>query len=145
MAFCEGLDPLVQPGSLQDLENADIICTVTTQETPLFNYNQIKTGVHINAVGSHKPDTRELPSALIQNSKVYVDHLPASKIEAGNILIPISEEVYNWDNIAGELGQLVDEKINGRSTESDITVFNSIGNAAQDLVIAAMVHEKNLN
>ena len=145
MAFCEGLDPLVQPGSLQDLENADIICTVTTQETPLFDYNQIKTGVHINAVGSHKPDTRELPSALIQNSKVYVDHLPASKIEAGNILIPISEEVYNWDNIAGELGQLVDKKINGRSTESDITVFNSIGNAAQDLVIAAMVHEKFLN
>ena len=60
-------------------------------------------------------------------------------------MIPISEEVYNWDNIAGELGQLVDEKINGRSTESDITVFNSIGNAAQDLVISAMVHEKNLN
>ena len=145
LAFCEGLDPLVQPGNLQDLENADIICTVTTQETPLFDYNQIKTGVHINAVGSHKPDTRELPSALIQNSKVYVDHLPASKIEAGNILIPISEEVYNWDNISGELGQLVDKKINGRSTESDITVFNSIGNAAQDLVISAMVHEKNLN
>ena len=145
MTLCEGLYPLVQPGSPQDLKNADIICTVTTAEKPLFDYNQIKTGVHINAVGSHKPDTRELSTALIQNSKVYVDHLPASKVEAGNILIPISEEVYNWDNIEGELGQLVDEKINGRLAESDITVFNSIGNAAQDLVIAAMVHENFLN
>ncbi len=144
LAFCKELDPLVQPGSLQDLDNADIICTVTTQEKPLFDYNQIKAGAHINAIGSHKPDTRELPTALIQNAKVYIDHLLASKVESGNILIPISEGVYNWNKIAGELGQLVDEKINGRSTESDITVFNSIGNAAQDLVIAEMVVEKNL-
>ena len=88
LAFCKELDLLVQPGSLQDLDNADIICTVTTQEKPLFDYNQIKAGAHINAIGSHKPDTRELPTALIQNAKVYIDHLLASKVESGNIPYP---------------------------------------------------------
>jgi len=145
MSFCDTFDDIVELGNMEDLRDTDIICTATPGEAPLFNYDQLKPGVHINAVGAHKPDTRELPTALIQNAKVYIDHLPASKVEAGNILIPISEGGYSWDRIEGEIGQLVDSEIEGRSSETDMTVFNSIGNAAQDLVIATKVVEKYLN
>ncbi len=141
--FCNEFDTLVQPGNMDDLKKADIICTATTGETPLFDAGDVQPGVHINGVGAHKPNTRELGTALIQNAKVYIDQLSSSKAEAGDLLIPISEGHYDWDQIKGELGNLVSGKIRGRDSASDITIFNSIGNAVQDLVIAEMVIEKN--
>ena len=58
-------------------------------------------------------------------------------MEAGDILIPVSEGTYDWSQIKGELGDLVMGKIQGRSSTEDMTIFNSIGNAVQDLVIAS--------
>ena len=141
--FCNSFDSIIQPGEMSDLKNADIICTATTSKTPLFNFEDIKAGVHINAIGAHQADTRELDTSLIQKSKVYIDQLSSSQIEAGDLIIPINEGKYNWNNIEGELGELIDEKIAGRTSEDEITIFNSIGNAVQDLVIASMVFEKN--
>ena len=141
--FCNLFDSLVQPGEMSDLKNADIICTATTSKTPLFNFEDIKAGVHINAIGAHQANTRELGTSLIQKSKVYIDQLSSSQIEAGDLIIPINEGKYNWNNVEGELGELIDEKIAGRTSEDEITIFNSIGNAVQDLVIASMVFEKN--
>jgi len=141
--FCNSFDSIIQPGEVSDLKNADIICTATTSKTPLFNFEDIKAGVHINAIGAHQADTRELDTSLIQKSKVYIDQLSSSQIEAGDLIIPINEGKYNWNNIEGELGELIDEKIAGRTSEDEITIFNSIGNAVQDLVIASMVFEKN--
>tara|TARA_Y100000590_G_scaffold104709_1_gene119125 strand:+ start:390 stop:1322 length:933 start_codon:yes stop_codon:yes gene_type:complete len=141
-AFCEGFDSVVQPGNKLDLKTADIVCTATTGETPLFDLDDVKPGVHINAVGAHKPTTRELGTALIQRGKVFIDKLSSSKVEAGDILIPVSEGTYDWSQIKGELGDLVMGKIQGRSSTEDMTIFNSIGNAVQDLVIASMLMGK---
>ena len=68
-----------------------------------------------------------------------------SKHEAGDILIPIEEGKYTWDKIEGELGELIDCKIEGRKNELEITIFNSIGNAIQDLAIGSIIIEKNSN
>jgi len=141
--FCNLFDSIVQPGEMSDLKRADIICTATTSKTPLFDFEDIKAGVHINAIGAHQADTRELGTSLIQKAKVYIDQLSSSQIEAGDLIIPINEGKYNWNNIEGELGELIDKKIAGRTSENEITIFNSIGNAVQDLVIASMVFEKN--
>ncbi len=141
-SFCEGFDSVVQPGNKLDLKTADIVCTATTGETPLFDLDDVKPGVHINAVGAHKPTTRELGTALIQRGKVFIDKLSSSKVEAGDILIPVSEGTYDWSQIKGELGDLVMGKIQGRSSTEDMTIFNSIGNAVQDLVIASMLMGK---
>lgn len=141
--FCNEYGNNIQPGQIQDLKNADIICTATTSEEPLFHINDIKPGVHINAVGAHRPNTREIDTSVILKSKVYIDELSSSKLEAGDLIIPISEGNYNWDKIEGELGALIDKKIRGREHELEITLFNSIGNAVQDLVIASRIVEKS--
>ena len=141
--FCNQFDSSVEIGTNDNLVDADIICTATTSENPLFNFNDVKSGVHINAVGAHQSQSRELPSELIKNGKVYIDQLSPSKHEAGDILIPIMEGLYSWDKIEGELGELIDGKIEGRKNESEITIFNSIGNAIQDLVIGSIIIEKN--
>jgi len=143
--FCSKLDSSIQLGNKSSLKEADIICTATTSRIPLFNYGDIKKGVHINAVGAHQSNTRELDTELIQKAKVYIDHLDPSKNEAGDILIPISEGEYKWEDIQGELGLLIEGKIKGRVDDTDITVFNSIGNAVQDLAIASLVIEKKEN
>ena len=135
----------MEPGNNDCLVDADIICTATTSDNPLFDVDDVKPGVHINAVGAHQSKSRELPSELIQNGKVFIDQLSPSKNEAGDILIPIEEGIYSWDKIEGELGELIDCKIEGRKNESEITIFNSIGNAIQDLVIGSIIIEKNLN
>ena len=143
--FCNQFDSSVEVGTDDCLIDADIICTATTSKTPLFEFGDLKPGVHINAVGAHQSKSRELPSELIQNGKVFIDQLSPSKHEAGDILIPIKEGIYSWDKIEGELGELVDCKIEGRKNESEITIFNSIGNAIQDLAIGSIIIEKNLN
>jgi ornithine cyclodeaminase/alanine dehydrogenase-like protein (mu-crystallin family) len=143
--FCNQFDSFVEPGNNDCLVDADIICTATTSDNPLFEVDDIKPGVHINAVGAHQSKSRELASNLIQKGKVYIDQLEPSKHEAGDILIPITEGIYSWDNIEGELGELIDGKIEGRKNDLDITIFNSIGNAIQDLVIGTIILEKNKN
>ena len=143
--FCNQFDSSVEVGTDDCLIDADIICTATTSKIPLFEFRDLKPGVHINAVGAHQSKSRELPSKLIQNGKVFIDQLSPSKHEAGDILIPIKEGIYSWDKIEGELGELVDCKIEGRKNDSEITIFNSIGNAIQDLAIGSIIIEKNLN
>ena len=143
--FCNQFDQSVEIGTKDCLIDADIICTATTSKTPLFEFGDLNPGVHINAVGAHQSTSRELPSELIQNGKVFIDQLSPSKHEAGDILIPIEEGKYTWDKIEGELGELIDCKIEGRKNESEITIFNSIGNAIQDLVIGSIIIEKNLD
>lgn len=142
--FCSEYNDIVQPGTVDNLKEADVICTATTSEEPLFNIENIRPGVHINAVGAHRPNTRELDTSVIQASKIYIDELSSSKIEAGDIIIPVNEGKYTWDKIEGELGDLIDEKLTGRTNPSEITLFNSIGNAVQDLIIASIVVEKKL-
>ena len=142
--FCSNYSSIIQRGKFADLKKADIICTATTSEEPLFSIEDIKPGVHINAVGAHRPNTRELHTTVIQGSKVFIDELSSSKLEAGDIIIPVNEGKYDWKKIEGELGELIDKRLTGRITQSEITLFNSIGNAIQDLIIASIVVEKKL-
>ena len=141
--FCNKFDVRVSPGNLNDLKRADIVCTATTSNEPLFKFNHISNGTHINAVGAHGSRKREVPAELIQNSKVFVDSLNSSYKEAGNILIPIESGDYSWDKVQGEIGQLSNAKTKGRSKESDITFFNSVGTAVQDLVVSNLIMDRS--
>lgn len=142
--FCDKFDNTVSPGTLSDLKDADIICTATTSKEPLFEFSHISNGVHINAVGAHGPNKREIPTKLIQQSKVFVDSLSSSYKEAGNLLIPIENNDYSWDKVDGEIGEIPNLGKGGRTNDSDITFFNSVGTAVQDLVISNIIMEKNL-
>ncbi len=141
--FCAEFDDIVSMGDMNDLVDADIICTATSASKPLFESSHISKGTHINAVGAHGRTKRELPSELIQNSRVYVDSLISSQSEAGNLIIPIEHGDYKWNQIECEIGNLINSNIQGRANESDITIFNSVGSAIQDLVISAIIMEKN--
>jgi alanine dehydrogenase len=129
------IDMEVNP-TVDKISDCDIICTATTSPTPVFEDVYIKAGTHINAVGTYQADKREIPDDTIIRSKLVVDQRSACLKEAGDLIIPLSEKLMNKDHIFAELGELIDGKKTGRSDNSEITLFKSVGNAAQDLVMA---------
>ena len=124
------------------LPDCDIICTASTSSTPVFSDNDLKTGVHINAVGVYQPEKREIPGKTIKRSKLVVDQRAACLEEAGDLIIPIEEGLIQQDHIYAELGEIVVGKKSGRFDDSEITVFKSVGNAVQDLVTAGAIYIK---
>lgn len=127
------------PASQDALSEADIICTATTASTPLFADAQLKAGVHINAIGSYKPHIREIPGETVTRAKVVVDHRPSCLKEAGDLLIPMQAGLFTADHIAAEVGELIRAEKPGRTSDLEITLYKSVGNAAQDLVAASYV------
>jgi ornithine cyclodeaminase/alanine dehydrogenase-like protein (mu-crystallin family) len=139
-AFCEGLRTslscTIDAGRPEDLRRADIICTATTTTEPLFEFDQLKAGVHVNGIGSYKPAMQEIGSSVIVQSTLIVDQREAALSEAGDIMIPIQQGLITADHIHAELGEIISGFRKGRTNESQLTVFKSVGNAIQDLAIA---------
>jgi alanine dehydrogenase len=118
---------------------ADIICTVTTSREPVFDDSDVRDGTHINAVGAFTPDTRETPEATIQRAKLFVDSREACWAEAGDLIIPESKHLISESDIEAELGELVSGMKPGRSNDTEVTFFKSVGNAVQDVAVASHV------
>lgn len=130
------VEPAASPEALRQ---ADVICTATTSMTPVFSDANLKPGVHINAIGSYKPHIREIPGETIRRAKVYVDQRQACLEEAGDLIIPLRQNLIDEGHILAEIGEVLAGLKPGRSSDEDITVFKSVGNAAQDLAVASLV------
>lgn len=122
------------------VEAADIICTATNSLTPLFDGKWLKPGTHISAVGAYTSKMRELDTTTIRNSRVFVDRHEAAQAEAGDICIPIAAGELTYDHVAGELGQVITGAVAGRTNDTEITVFKSVGLAMQDAVTAKQLY-----
>jgi len=127
---------------LRNLKQADIICTITNAETPLFSFNDISKGVHINAVGSYKPNMQEIDPQIIKESLLYVDSRNSVLKEAGDLLKPMNSKIFTHDVIKAEIGDLCNDKVSGRTIDKEITIFKSVGLGVQDLYVANEVYNK---
>jgi alanine dehydrogenase len=121
---------------------ADIICVVSAATTPVIDSSWIRAGTHINAVGSHRPHERELDSATIQRARVFVDYLPSAMEEAGDILLPIGENIIDRKHVLGDLTSLVTNRVPGRVEPNDVTLFKSVGLAIEDIAAAAHAYRR---
>ena len=129
-------------GSKKTLKESDIICTTTTSKIPLIEFEDIGKGCHLNVIGSHQPTMREVSSDIIIQSKIVVDQIEACKKEAGDLIIPMKEGIWSFENVHSELGMIVDGKIPSRELENEVTLFKSVGNAMQDLAIVNLLIKK---
>jgi ornithine cyclodeaminase/alanine dehydrogenase len=133
---------IVKAMSIQDVLDCDIICTATSSSVPLFDGKKVKEGTHINGVGSHTPDARELDSEIVKRSLFIGDSLEACFNEAGDIIIPLKEGSIKSSHFFAELGEIVTGKKPGRRNSTDITLFKSNGLAIQDAATAHLVYSK---
>jgi ornithine cyclodeaminase len=122
--------------------NADIICTVTSSREPVLFGEWIAAGTHINAVGSSVAAARELDTAAIINSKLFTDRYESLFNEAGDFLIPKKEGVVTDDHVKAEIGEVLSGTKKGREDDKEITVFKSLGIAAEDIFSAYHIYEK---
>jgi alanine dehydrogenase len=123
---------------------ADIICTATSSPSPIFDGAMLKEGTHINGIGSHTPNARELDTEVIRRSKLVGDSREACFSEAGDIMIPLEEGAIAEDHFYAELGEVVTGAKPGRADEKEITLFKSNGLAVQDAAAAKLVYDKAL-
>ena len=126
------------------VDGADIICTVTSAKEPVLFGEWISAGAHINAVGSSNPFARELDTAAVVKSRLFVDRRESVLNEAGDFLFPKKEGAVGDDHILGEIGDILLDKIQGRQTEEEITLFECLGLSVEDVASAHHVYRKAL-
>ncbi len=118
------------------VSSADVICTATTSRKPVFKDSDVRPGTHINGIGAFTPEMQELPPELVARATLVVDQVHAVLEEAGDFIKPIEAGLLDRDQESPELGQLDAGEVPGRSSEDEITVFKSVGNAVQDVTVA---------
>ncbi|MEH6475886.1 MAG: ornithine cyclodeaminase family protein [Sneathiella sp.] len=124
------------------VQNADIICTVTASPTPILSGQWLRTGTHLNVVGSSIPSMREIDDEAVLRSSVWVDYLKSAEAQAGEIVHMINAGTLSKTDIKGEIGQVISGEIPGRTDNAQITLYRSLGIAAQDLAAAHHVLKK---
>jgi len=121
---------------------SDLLVTVTTAKEPIVKAEWLKPGVHINAVGSHRPDSREIDGATLAQAKVVVDSREAILAECGDILLAWKEKSVGGNVIYGEIGEVLAGAKPGRRSADEITLYKSVGIAIQDVAAAHLVYRK---
>jgi ornithine cyclodeaminase len=124
------------------VEGADLICTTSAAKEPILEGAWIAPGAHINAVGACFAHARELDTAAVVRSRLYVDRRESALAESGDVLIPIQEGAFEADHIVGELGDLLLRRVPGRTAAREITLFKSLGIAIEDLAAAHHVMQR---
>lgn len=147
-AFCTHLQPEVaaalRPAASPDeaVREADIVITATSSATPVFDGRLLRPGVHINAVGAYRGDMRELDAQAVARARVYVDAREAAWAEAGDLVIARDEGAIDEAHVQGELGEVLNGAVPGRSDRDDITLFKSVGLSVQDVVAASELYRR---
>jgi ornithine cyclodeaminase len=119
---------------------ADIVVTATTATEPVLRREWLAPGAHVNAVGAYTPTTRELDTATMAEAAVFADSRESVSSEAGDFLIAKREGADN--PVRAELGELITGTATGRADDDELTVFESLGLAAEDLAAASFLYEK---
>lgn len=129
----------LSPSPQAAVDGADIVIAATTSTTPVFSGSDLAPGTHVTGVGSYAPHMQEVDSETVKRSKIVVDSLQSCLAEAGDLIIPLEQNVISKIDFHGELGQIVNGTIVGRESAEEITFFKSVGVAVQDAAAASEV------
>lgn len=128
----------------QAVTGVDIVCTTTSAREPVLLGEWLEPGMHINAVGSSVPFTRELDGAAMAKARLYVDRRESTLNEAGDFLLAKAEGAIDDAHILGEIGEILLGSRTGRERQDEITMFKSLGLAIEDLAAAEYIYGKAL-
>ncbi len=124
------------------VSGADIICTVTSSREPVLRGEWLSDGAHLNVVGTSVATAREVDTAAVVRSRLFVDHRESALQEAGDFLLARGEGAVNDSHIRGDLGEVLTGVVAGRTSPSEITLFKSVGLAIEDVAAAQHIYSK---
>jgi ornithine cyclodeaminase/alanine dehydrogenase-like protein (mu-crystallin family) len=116
------------------VRGADVVVVATSSETPVLEGKWLAPGTHINAVGANRPTWRELDDETLEQCKIFVESSEAAMVESGDVRAARS--------IFAEIGEVVSGSSSGRGSQTEITLFKSLGAAVEDIAAADLVYQK---
>ena len=126
------------------VRGSDVLVTATTSKTPVFEGSAVEEGTHVIAMGSYRPETREVDSDFVSRASIFVDSREAVLEEAGDLLIPIGEGRLSKRAIKAELSELVSGRKRGRTSKSEVTFFKCVGLAFEDNAAGWLAYRRAL-
>ena len=129
----------VAPSVDAALFGAEVVCTTTAATEPIVEKRWLASGAHVNAVGSCFPTTRELDTETVAHASFFTDRRESCLNEAGDFILAAAEGAVGPDHIRAELGEVLAGMHPGREHEDELTVFESLGIAVEDLASAELV------
>lgn len=146
-AFCEnmsrklGLEVAPAYSAEEAITGVDVIVTITNSREPVVKGEWLSQGAHINAAGSNSLIRKELDNDAVRKSDIItVDSREQAQLECGDLLAAAERGVVNWENVT-ELGDVVSGKTPGRTSDTQVTLFESQGLAIQDVATATKIYE----
>jgi len=120
---------------------ADVVVTVTPARGPIVMNAWIAPGTHIAAVGADKGGDQELAPEILQRARIFVDDIRQCRTD-GEINVPLRQGLIKEKDIAGEIGEIVTGRKPGRTSDEEITLFDSTGIALQDSATVPLEYER---
>lgn len=130
---------IVQPSPDAALFGADVVCTTTAAAEPVVERRWLARGAHVNAVGACIPTARELDTETMADASLFVDRRESALNEAGDYVLAAAEGAIAPDHVKAELGDVLAGMHPGREHDDELTVFESLGIAVEDLASAELV------
>jgi alanine dehydrogenase len=123
------------------VRGVDVVVTLTPARGPIVMKDWISPGTHIAAVGADKKGDQELEGTLLKGARIFVDDIRQCRTD-GEINVPLSDGLITEADIAGEIGEVVIGKKKGRTSDDEITIFDSTGIALQDSATVPLEYER---
>ncbi len=146
--FCSTMGPVVQatleaaPDPRSVVVGADIVITITSSATPVFEGSWLAPGTHVNAAGVNQAAKREIDELTVTRAKrIVTDLREQAQLECGDLIPVIASGALGWDDVL-ELGAVVNGTISGRIDHDDVTLFESQGIALEDVALAELVYAR---
>ena len=137
-----GISVEVSATAREAVEGASIICTTTSATEPVLQGRWLSPGAHMNAVGFAGPTGRELDAEAVARGRLFADRRESIQNEAGDFLLAKKEGAVGDDHVAGEIGEVLLGKVAGRTSPEEITIFESLGLAIEDLAAVNHIYRR---
>lgn len=125
--------------------DADILCTVTASLTPVLLGRWLMPGCHVNLVGSSYLGPVEVDTELVKRGRFFADYMPGVLAQASEFAVARDVGAIDNSHAVGEIGEVFANKIEGRQSTDQVTIYKSLGHVVQDLAAATYVHQKAQN
>jgi ornithine cyclodeaminase len=120
---------------------ADIICTVSSAKEPILKGAWVAPGTHVNVVGSSFAGPTEVDHDLVIRSRFIADYREGVLAQGAEFLKAKEAGLIGDDHVVGEIGQVLDGKLEGRQSPEQVTAYKSLGHVVQDLAAAQALYE----
>jgi ornithine cyclodeaminase/alanine dehydrogenase-like protein (mu-crystallin family) len=118
---------------------ADIVCTLTASPEPVLFGRWLRPGQHVNAVGASVPSMEEIDTEVVARSRYFADYRASCESLAGDFRRAVADGKVQPSHLLGEIGEILNGTLRGRTDAADITCFRSLGMAAEDLAAAELI------